>query len=77
MQKVDRERLLEIERRILEADEKLLAAQKGLAVAGCGDGTNCGMRRHVSLMATALQDLRTYRDLLITALHSAREAGGD
>jgi hypothetical protein len=73
MDKEHRERLLDVERRILVADERLTAAQNLLDDAKARGLATPEMQVSVQLMDESLAAMRTYRDLVLSAVRSLAE----
>lgn len=77
MKQADREKLLQLEQRILEADERLTAARNALEEAKRTGADTPEMATAIGLMTESLSAMITYRDLLLRALRSSAKAEAD
>ena len=71
MEKSNRAKLLDIERRILAADERLVAAQNAFEEAKRNGVSTPEMESTIQLTEETLTAMRTYRDLLLNAIRLA------
>jgi hypothetical protein len=74
VEKLNRDRLLALERRILEADERLVAAQNALEEAKRTGRDTPEMSKALTLMEESLNAMTTYRELLLNAIRSSAAA---
>lgn len=77
MQKMHRDNLLVVERRILQADERLTAAQNALEDAKRAGTATPEMEKMVLLIEESLSAMSTYRSLLLTAIRSGLKGAAD
>lgn len=66
-------RLIEVERRILETGAELAAAKEALSRAKTGGLPTEETQTAIRTLTEAMEDMATYRTLLLEAMQSARE----